>query len=358
MLLQGLMQFHIDIDNGDYIAGWMLPDNPSATPVIAVSIENGETVRIPANVFRKDLKDLGIHHTGMLGFEFNGAVVPGLKESAHLEIRDAETNFLIFRRFREAKHLRCKLLFCELSAMPQLPIDASIGARFAISYNAVERCSFDTLFGIINNQSTPSVYLNGRPHLTRYLQLIRDRGFKSVAILRDPIEELAEKLVFLKFATSEKAASFVTDYLTGLAPLLEMSRKFDLGDDNSVVSMMNSLGEAELHALSNPFVRVLGCAADEIAQAPHVSIALENLANLDLVGVRTRFDRFKRELATILGDDLLGEQTPALVSSVPALATKLGRLRSVHKLLALDIKLYRFVAEAIENAYDKPGQPR
>jgi hypothetical protein len=352
------MQFHIDVDQGSYITGWVLPDNPSATPSIAISVEGGTPVLLQANVFRKDLKDLGVHHTGMLGFEIHGSMVPGLESEAQIEIREVETNFLIHRRFRQNEHLAIKVLFCDLSTMPQLPIEASIGSHFALHYKTIERYSFDTLFSIVNNQSTSSVCLTGRPHLTRYLQLLRDRNYRCAAMLRDPIEELAEKLIFLKFSSTGRAASFVSDYLTGMAPLTNLAQRLDIADDNSIASNMNSLSNLEIEALANPFVRILGCAADEFAQPYHVSIALENLANLDLVGIRSRFDAFRDEWAGILGGDLIGELTPATISSVPALAAKLSKLRSVHKLLALDIKLYRFALEAFEKVYDRPAQVR
>jgi hypothetical protein len=345
------MQFHVDGDAGDAVFGWVVPDNPSATPELLVSAPPNLSLKFSANVFRQDIKDLGIHNTGMVGFHIDSSLLPGLSASDEVEIRDAESNILIFRRFRPHAHLRMKLMRYELTAMPQIPVDAALASRFTLPYQAVERYSYETMFGLINNQAETSIYMSGRPFLTRYMQLLRDREFKIVVMLRDPIEELAERLVFLKFAASGNSPDFLVDHMTGLDPLLELVQRVNFNDDNSLASAMNALSENERDAISNPHVRILACSKDEIADSNHVSIALENLANLDLVGVQSHFDRFKTELALLIGSDLIGDQKMANISTVPAIAQKLGRLRVVHRILNFDIKLYRFACEAIEKAY-------
>lgn len=345
------MQFHVDGDTGDAVFGWVIPDNPSATPELLVSLPPQPPFKLQANVFRQDIKDLGTHHTGMVGFHIGSSLLPGFKASDEIEIRDADSDILIFRRFRDHLQLPAKLMRYELTAMPQLPIDQACAKRFALSYHAVERHSYDTMFGLINNQAATSIYMSGRPFLTRYLQILRDREFKTVVLLRDPIEELAERLVFLKFAARDGRPEFVRNHLTGLEPLLDLAQRIDFNDDNSLASAINALSESELDAISNPYVRTFACSKDEIAENNHISIALENLANLDLVGVQNRFERFKADLEMLMGVDLIGEEKMAEISTVPAIAQKLGRLRAVHRILALDIKLYRFAAEAIEKTH-------
>lgn len=336
------MQFHVDSDFGDAVVGWVLPDNPGATPSISATTADGRAVKFKANVFRPDLKELGVHNTGMVGFRIDTSMLPNLKASDEIEIRDADTDVLIFRRFREDRHAPIKLMRFELTAMPQVSIESAFSRRFAATYHAVERYPFDTLFAVLNSSWTTSQYLSGRPHLTRYLQLLKDRNFKTAILLRDPIEELAERLFFLKFAVSKSRPEYIADHLTGLTPLLELAERLDFNDDNSLVSTLNGLSESEQQALSNPFVRTLACSADEVAQNIHVSTALENLANLDLVGIHEMFDRFKKDVATMIGVDVIGNERLSSISSVPEIARKLGRLRAVHRLLALDIKLYRF----------------
>ena len=62
------MQFHIDQDTGTAIAGWLVPDNPAFTPEIVISVPGQDERKLEANVLRTDLKDIGLHATGMAGF--------------------------------------------------------------------------------------------------------------------------------------------------------------------------------------------------------------------------------------------------------------------------------------------------
>lgn len=345
------MQFHIDTDTGDSVAGWVLPDNPSATPSVVVSVDNREPQKIEANVYRQDLKELGVHHTGMVGFHIDQSIVAGFSTADEVAIRDADSDILIHRRFREAQHLPAKLLRYELAAMPQVIIDNALASRFVLHYAAVERHSFDTLFSITNNQSEKSIYISGRPSLMRYMQPLRDRDFKIVATLRDPIEELAERILFLKFVASGKGADFLVQHLTGLIPLLDLAAKIDLNDFNSLPTVLNVLTEAEKDAIANPFVRTLACNVDEIIEPHHLSIALENLASLDVVGVQTMVDQYWQDLNRLLGTTVLADERPAVISSAAGLAEKLRSSRVIHKLLALDVRLYQLVSEAVEKCY-------
>lgn len=345
------MQFFVDADHGDAVVGWVLPDNPGATPRIAASIGNGPPVEFQANVFRPDIKNMGVHTTGMVGFCVDGTILSGLKKSDDILIRDADSDVMIYRRFKEGLHIPMRLMRYEITAMPQLPIDSAFASRFAMVHEAVERMSLDTLYAVLTCNWSPAQYVSGRPFLTRYFQQLRDRGFKTIILLRDPIEELAERLIFLKFAAGQNRPEFVLNHLTGLKPLVDLAARINLDDDNSLATFFNGVDQDQQIALSNPFVRGLACGPDEIPDNMHVSIALENLANFDLVCTRDRFDNFKVDLAKMLGTDILRDQKITTVSNVPVLAKKLARLRAVHRLLALDIKLYRFAAEAVEKAY-------
>jgi hypothetical protein len=345
------MQFHIDTDTADSVTGWVLPENPSATPSIVVSLDGGEPLKIEANVYRQDLKDLGVHHTGMVGFRIDQSVVAGFSAAGEVAIHDAESDILLHCRFRETRHIAAKLMRYELAAMPQVIIDNALASRFTLHYAAVERHSFDTLFSVINNQSAKSIYISGRPALMRYVQPLRDRDFKIVAMLRDPIEELAERILFLKFVTSGKGANFLVRHLTGLTPLLDLAARIDLNDFNSLPTVLNSLTEAESDAIANPFVRTLACSVDEIVEQHHLSIALENLASLDVVGVQTKVDQYWQDINRLLGTTVLADERPAVISSAAGLAEKLRNSRAVHKLLALDVRLYQLVSEAVEKCY-------
>jgi hypothetical protein len=344
------MQSHVDYDSGTLISGWVVPDNPSAIPRILVSVDRAKPVAIDAAIMRQDLKDLGMHRTGMVGFNIDETSCPGLGTAKNVLVQEFESQVLIYGRFDETRHVKSKLLLYELNAMPQTRIFASIQKRFAMSYDAVERHPFDTMFGIINNQFSESIFLAGRPNFKRYQQLLANRNFIVVTMLRDPYEEIAERLLFARYASRPNSPPHFMRHLSGLEPLVDLASRFDISSEHAMLSAFNSLEPAHEQVLANPYVQVLACENDEPAERRHVSVALDNLSRMNLVGLRQRFDNFKSTLQEIVGVDLLEDGQPVDVSWVPEIAAKLSRIDKVRSLLALDISLYNLARDAIRKA--------
>ena len=130
----------------------------------------------------------------------------------------------------------------------------------------------------------------------------------------------------------------------------------ELGDRDSIAAALKSLGSAQREAIANPFIKSIACQLDETAEAKHVSIALDNLASMDLVGVAARFDDFKATLRELIGTDLLGEAALSTVSWVSIIAEHLRRIPSIDGLLAHDLELYTHVSKALDRALGKGSQ--
>lgn len=94
-------------------------------------------------------------------------------------------------------------------------------------------------------------------------------------------------------------------------------------------------------------VRMLGCNFDELPDRRHVSLALEHLAACDVVGTRSRLPNFRALLADLLGEDVLGEESPANFQTVQAVSQTLSQIGVVVDLLEADIALYALAEEAI-----------
>ena len=341
------MQFHIDQDTGSTIAGWLVPDNPALTPEFVISVPGDDERRIEANVLRPDLKDLGLHATGMAGFLIDDSIVPGLANADDILIRDYATQIPIFRRYRPQHQLRHKLFFYTFHAMPQMQIESALSRHFALSYSAIEQHSFDTLFSVINNQFGNSIFVAGRPRYFRYRGLLKDRGFNIVALLRDPFDELAERMLFVRYAASDQSPSFAGNYLTGLEPLAGITRNCDFNDPATLAAAFGKLSESQQDALFNPLIRTLACNLDEIPSAKHIPIALDYLAGMHAVGLFSHVEGFRPALTEILGIDALGDSQLTEVSFVTRIAAELRKLDPVRRLLACDAELYARAKDAI-----------
>lgn len=341
------MQFHIDQDNGATIAGWLVPDNPALTPTIVINVPGHDERKLQANVLRTDLKDLGLHATGMAGFLIDESILPGLATADEVEIRDAATQIPVFRRFRPQQHLLRKLFLYTFHAMPQMQVESTLSRHFALSYSAIEQHSFDTLFSIINNQFGNSIFVAGRPRYFRYRGLLKDRSFSTAALLRDPFDELAERMLFVRYAASDKSPNFTGKYLTGLEPLTGLTRNCDFNEPDTIASTFGKITESQQQALFNPLIRTLACDLDEVPSAKHIPIALDYLAGMNAVGLFSHFDQFRPTITELMGIDGLGEAQLNEVSFVSRVASELRKLDPVRRLLAFDAELYARASDAI-----------
>jgi hypothetical protein len=342
------MQFHIDRDVGTAIVGWCVPDNPSAVPRIYISIPGRKDIALSANMIRDDIKNLGQHNTGMVGFVVDETIIPDLSHVKEIEIFHAETRLIIYRRIDIACPIERKLFRFELQAMPKTRLEEIFTQRFRLYYQAVERYPFDTLFAILNNQYTKSIYISGRPSLMRYQQLLQERDFITVTYLANPFDELAERLLFAQLVSRSKQAGNMTDHMAGLNPLFELAQSIAFEDFTTVESALGSLTEAQEQVISNPFVRVLACKINDIPNKHHIGIALDNLASMNVVGTRDRFHEFSALLSEILGREMIGDYRPPDLEIVRSLSTQLAEIPRVRKLLDLDLALYSYVEEALE----------
>ncbi len=338
------MQFHVDQDAGEAIAGWIAPDDPGSVPTLIVSIPNSDDIVIRADRPRPDIRDIGLHNTGMVGFFIDDSQIPGLSAIADLSMREAETGVLIHRRFPGFPR-KLMMFDASMTARASQAMKADIGGRFTLAYDAIERHPFDTLFGIVNNQFADSIYISGRPSFLRYQNFLQSNGFIRAALLRHPFETLALRLEIAQQAALDADA---TPYSADLEPLVDLMRTTNLGSALSLQTAMQSLTDAQKAAIANPVVRTLACVGDEPPARHHVAVALDNLAAMDLVGVYSRIDDFWASLSEIVGDRIV--HNPAHSPIARQASAALARIDPLRRLLALDLSLHSYVEDALKAA--------
>jgi len=344
------MRFHIDKDSGDSITGWVVLDNPSLVPRILISMPDQDDIELAANQERPGLKNRGLHTTGMAGFRLNEKNCRGIKSAAELAVREADSGILIYQRSDPERHLRKKLFFCQLQAMPQPRVQAALESRFAARYYGMERHGGETLSSVIDNEHNMSVFMAGRPLMLRYQPALKERGFILATVLQDPLDELAERIMLCHALQARNTMSSMLDCPPDLEPLVAHLAAIDLRDEASYAAAMRSLNTPQREALANPYLRTLACDVDERPDRFHVSSALDNLAAMDVVGLRSRFDDFKSMLRDAIGVDGLGEEQPFDVPGTEEVVARLQSVREVRDLLALDIEFYAYAREAIDGA--------
>lgn len=345
------MKFHIDHDTGNAIIGWVVPDNPSETPRVTVIFHDGEHDELDVEAFipRQDIVDLGLHNTGIVGFAIDERMVPKLARMQEIEIVEAETRVSIYRRYRIDRHVDKKVFLLTFGTFIQQTIIRQANRCFALNYNFVDRHSFDTMCALVYNYYCGSVFLSGRPMYNRYAVGLSDMEYLQAALLRDPFEELAERLMLLKLVARNGSSALLSTFAHGLEPVLDWAASLDLKDEAGVSGSIRRLSGAQRAVLANPMTRALGCGVEERAERRHVGISLDNLSRMQAVGTQAAYTDFCRLFNGAVGAVVLDGTGSETFPGIEPVAEILMRMTPVVDLLEHDLALYSYVEECIED---------
>ena len=346
------MFFNIDADQGSSIIGWLAPDNPSAIPHIGIIVPGRDEIQIEATIQRTDIRDLGLHSTGRVGFVVDASLVPDIETVDDIELVDADTRVPMYRRFQIDRHIERKLFIFDCSVMPQRRIMHNVTQHFALNYLMSERYALETMIVLINNHFSKSIFFSDCPNFNRYAGFLESGGYLRAAILRQPFEELAERLLFLKLLGKSDASHLAPTYTAGIAPLVDFARDLPFDDPKLLLSAFRQISDEQRQAIASPMVRMLGCGVDEPPAHRHVSFALEHLASMDVVGTRARYEEFYAIMTQYLGVNIFGEEKPAIFETVDVLAQTLSRIGMVVDLLEHDLALYEYADAALAASFE------
>ncbi|QGM46003.1 hypothetical protein [Methylocystis heyeri] len=341
------MKFFVDADTGDSISGWVVLDNPSATPSFIVQIPGRAETRFDANVVRPDIRDVGMSATDRVGFNLNVEHVADLPELADVTILEAGRGLPIYRRFTSEDKIEKRFYLFDAAVIPQQHIYEAIEKRFALAYRSCERYGLETIISLLTNPTSESMFAAGKlGH--RYDYFLTQKNFIRAALLREPHEDLAERLLLLSLAVKTRKESVIQQYFPQGEQLLDFVRDLSLDNPRQLRAAFGDLPERQRDALLSPVTRTLACDFGEPPREMHIATALDNLATLDLVGTREHFGLFKDLLSEIAGVDLLGDCEISAFGQVRELAETLKKISAVADLIHEDLALYALVTNAIE----------
>jgi hypothetical protein len=350
------MHFFVDHDSGSSISGWVVPDNPGEVPNFVVRVPGRPDVAMPANVLRTDLRDLGLHSTGLAGFNIDDQYIGGLAEIADVTILDASSGIPIYRRPDPNQHLDKKLLLLDVAIFPQIRIIRRVMASFALAYPVVDRLPIETITAVIVNKAATSIFVAGQPNWSRHGSLAREKNYITAALLRDPFEDLAERLLFIAHLAKRSNRNAFNSSLEKYEPVLEFISEMDFADRKSVLTGFRKMAPEYRRLFRSPMTTVFGGAPESELQRRNVSVALDSLAQIDIVGVRPLYDDFASMLDAALAKRILSGSQLEMLPGTLELAANLAELGLVADLLDEDIALYSFACEAVEaglkTAYD------
>ncbi|BCW88386.1 hypothetical protein sos41_15250 [Alphaproteobacteria bacterium SO-S41] len=315
------MYFRIDEDRGDYISGWLLPDNPSRHPKVIVSVD-GENAVVSATLTHASMVTGGLHDTGICGFEIGCTDFPALASAKDVRVYDEDTGLLIYVRRGPYAYVEAKLFAFDCREGEESLCAAALASAFHMAYPDLHLVGPDARKACIDARLTTSLYLGGKVHVRALDPYLRGSKFRLAALLADPVDILVGTLLSPSRAEGPDAAE----------RLLDIVRRLDADQQNM---------------LSDPMTRRLTVLnwADKL-ERDAVAQALDTLSHYEAIGVEADMAAFVSQMAGLCEvDDRVFNGVPSKPRS--ALAAVLRREPVVQKLIGRDLEIYDAVADAI-----------
>jgi hypothetical protein len=344
------MLFNLERDLGSAIIAYLVPDSLVAPAMMRVHGHGRDLATIEANETREALVAAGRHPSGRCGFRIDEAMIPGLAQIGDLELREAETDVLVYRRHHPENAVPHRLFRLETHILPLWRLDDVLEPEFHMWYKGVDRYGRETATQIFCFDQYPSLYVSGRLLLKSY-EYYLGKGFKTIAILRDPYDELAERILILKHIGphAEKLLG-LRDALT-FEPVIACLEELERFAEPDLKRFFRTLPAVAVAALANPLVRQLTShSPDEMPGHSSLAAALDALASFEILGLRSNAGLFLHALSDLCGLDV--ETMPGIdeFPLVHELGRRLRTISSIESFLEKDLDLYQQTTRAFEMA--------
>jgi hypothetical protein len=179
--------------------------------------------------------------------------------------------------------------------------------------------------------------------------MVRDRNFKAGILLREPFEELSERLLILKWASLSSANSTAAVLGQTIQLCAKNFCNVNLGDLTALQDLLSRPSDDLRAILYNPVVYQLAAPnAFDPPRTPETAAALDSLAEMDAVGLRDDAGAFLRLVAAVLDlPDQLPGASPRTSQTVIGLAERLPEMGPARALIEKDLEVYSEAARVL-----------
>jgi hypothetical protein len=342
------MLFMVWEDTGSCIKAYCVPDAFSAQASLNI-FANGVLVRtIEPNDFNEHVFNSGRHETGNVGFVIDDKIINDLSSITDLEIRDVETDILVYRRPPTHPIISQNFFRLETSLFPLRQLDMAMKTKFRFWYPAIDKYSAETARQILSFNVFGSLYSSGRL-LYRNYEYYTDQNHKTAMLMQDPYDELAERLIIFKHLGAGVNRLLGERDALLFAPVVDLIGKCRELDEQELRRVLGKADPKILSILSNPVARQLtSTTPDEPAERNSATKSLQILSQFQIIGTRNKSREFFDAIAELLGIDpseiLSIEESPR----VQAVAQNLRAIRWLDAIIENDLELYHLVKSAYE----------
>ncbi|SDA99463.1 hypothetical protein [Sinorhizobium sp. NFACC03] len=346
------MYFNVYSDTGAEIHGYLIPDGFSAKPSVVVKRQGQLFGPFECDIFLEGPYKHKHHQTGVVGFNLNDGKVPGLIDASDIEVADAETGFVFYRRFDRERHIEKRLFRLETQFVPHRELDQSLKPHFQFHADGVERFGSETVRQMLEIANQPSTYVSGRVML-KSLQQYFTQDTIRITSLRDPFYELAIRLWSIA-SFKRRRFSFVSERDAILfEPAMAYFADTNFSDPVGIKSKVKSAPKDILALFESPFTHQL------VASSPTDKVSRDAVSTaLDVLSQFTIFSPNEADasLATDIGEFLAISDNSVLFSPMRSPFLELSDLlRSINLLehvLENDLILFHFIRKAEHRSRD------
>lgn len=348
------MYFNVYGDSGVEIHGYLVPDGFSSEPEIVVRVGGEIAAQIMCDDYIDGPRQQQLHETGIVGFKLSDQNVPGLSASYDIEISDAATGFVIYRRLEPGRFIEKRVFRLETHLEPWIALDRFLAPHFQFHVSSVDSLGSETVRQSLEVINQPSTYVSGRILFKRF-QIYLAKETVAIAALEDPFVELAARISILR-EYSDKPLGFLTDRdRLYLRPAIDYLAELDLQNERSVRARMKAAPKDVLALFTSPFTHQLSAASpSDIMRRDSLSVALDTLSQFTLLGIDGETDSMASDVAELLG---LPDHTMPPKDTRARFDGLAGQLRSIgflEQVLESDLILYHFVRNARKRALIAP----
>jgi len=342
------MLFNVETDGGTSITGYLVPDTFAVNPSIRVRDQGAELLTFEANETRHALVEAGRHATGQCGFRIDEAMVPGLGGLSGLSLHDADSDLLIYRRSNGGAVIPQKVFRLETHLVPLWRLDAVFEDKFQFFYPRADHYGRETATQLFLLTGGDSCLISGRLLYKNYEMYVVDK-FKCFAILRDPYDELAERMLFLSQMGSnlhhllgERDRMIFEPVITALNDTTHL-------EETSMRRFFKRLSSDVIAILSNPLVRQLTAQTPDAMPPPGcLASALDILSSFEGLGLRSDDAHSRGIIAEGLGLDEAALPSLAEFPRVSELGRQLKEIRTIEGFLEKDLDLFHHMTQAFQ----------
>jgi hypothetical protein len=348
------MLFNVFDDSGDRVQGTVIPDTYSGICQIRAYVGGREVGVFPTDELNQSARDIGMHATGLVNFSITEEKLPGLSTFDNLELYEDDSNLLLYRR-RLPGMISQKFLRLETQLLPLWRLDEAVKPRFQQYYRGIEtlgRSGTSQIFHL----SQDSIYASGRILIKNFMTFCDDYGFKYITMVRDPYEELAERLLVMNRIEKGGLNPLGEREVMNLREAIEFAGSLPLDSEKAFRRALRRMPMDVAMSLANPVVRQFSTSTlDEQPTQGGVAAALDVLAQSTLVGLRAESEQFARALGELINQDLTdGALFPAFPKAIE-LADVIRGSGSCEGILEKDLELYGYVLESCRKAVGYPA---